>query len=94
MVDRESQGWYAPSGGSGPVAEMDGHANGWASFEDQIPVGPHDGFGLKSWPIGPHPQMDFGSGLSEGIQSGNTILSAVEGWDGDWHAEAWGGVHG
>ncbi len=85
------QGWYSPSGGNGPVAEMDGHANGWAALEDQIPVGPHEGNGLKSWPIGEHPQMDFGSGLGEGTQKGDNILSAVMGWGKGWHAEDWGG---
>lgn len=87
------QGWYQPSGGNGPVAEMDGHANGWASLSDQIPVGPHDGYGLKSWPIGDVQQKDFGP-MSVGVQNGNTILGAVQGWDTDWHAERWGGDGG
>lgn len=85
----EKQGWYPPSGGNGPVAEMDGTVNGWVDMTHQIAVGPHDP--EHQWPIGEHPQMDYGTGLAEGTQMGDTVLSAVRGWDTDWHAEHWGG---
>lgn len=72
------QGWYAPSGGNGPVAEMDGHANGWAGMGDQIAVGPMSG--EHQWPIGAVPQGDYGP-VAVGDHPGGSILSTVEGWD-------------
>lgn len=99
--DLSAQGWYSPSGGTGPVAEMDGNANGWVSVGDQIPVGPHEGFGLKSWPIGEHPQMDYSEEVKDApypmgkeYVGGDDLLSLVRTWDTDWHAEAWGGTTG
>jgi hypothetical protein len=82
------EGWYAPSGGTGPVASMDGHANGWAALGDQIAVGSHDGNGWKEWPIGACPQGDYSPDFDDTpypdgrtYVGANDLLSVVEGWD-------------